>query len=249
MTTAYMLAAGVGSRLDPGQEAPPKVLLRFGGRSLLYRHVEILRHFGFRELVIVVGYRAGDIASEVQAIGAQNFVRLVENPSYRDGPLGSLWRLSQEFAADEPSVLMDADVLYDQRLMARLMRSTHLNCLLLDGEVGEDEDPVRVCIRDGRIVDFHKQPRAAHDWQGQWIGFIRYGPAMAGLQREKIRPYVESGNTGVIYEEPMRDLLVAPPEPFGHEDVSDLPWIEIDFPEDLEKAKRGIFPLLQELPG
>jgi len=248
VTTAYMLAAGAGSRLDPDHEAPPKVLLRFGGRSLLQRHVEILRHFDIRELVMVVGYRADQIAREVQAIGAEDFVRLVENPNYRDGSLGSLWCLSQEFAAEVPSVLMDADVLYDHRLMARLLRSRHLNCLLLDREVGEDEDPLRVCIRDEQIVDFHKQPRAAHDWQGQWIGFIRYSPAMARLQRDKIRPYIEARNFGVIYEEPMRDLLVAAPEPFGYEDVSELPWIEIDFPEDLEEAAQRIFPLLQAPP-
>jgi choline kinase len=30
-----LLAAGVGRRLDPTGEAPPKALLRFAGRSLL----------------------------------------------------------------------------------------------------------------------------------------------------------------------------------------------------------------------
>lgn len=248
MTTAYMMAAGAGSRLDPGRKAPPKVLLRFGGASLLQRHVEILRYFGFRELVMVVGYRAEEIVREVREIGAEDFVRLLPNPHYRDGSLGSLWLLAQEFAADDPSVLMDADVLYDHRLMDRLLRSPYLNCLLLDREVGEDDDPLRVCIREGRIVDFHKRTHAAHDWQGQWIGFIRYGPTAARLQRELIRPYIESRNFGVIYEEPMRDLLIAAPEPFGYEDVSELPWIEIDFPEDLEEAERKVFPLLEALP-
>lgn len=251
MTTAFMLAAGAGSRLQPEGAPPPKVLLRFAGRSLLERHVEILRHFGVDGLVMVVGYRAEAIAAEVQAIGAGDFVRLLDNPRWReDGSMGSLWRLSEALeAAAGPALLMDADVLYDRRLMARLIDSRHANCVLLDDGVDRDEDPLRVCLKDGRIVDFHKRPSAAHDWQGRWIGFLRYSPAMARLQRRMIEPYVEAGRFEAIYEEPMRDLMVAGRERFGYEDVGDLPWIEIDFPEDLVRAERKILPALEPLAG
>jgi choline kinase len=34
-----LLAAGVGNRLDPSGQAPPKALLRFAGHSLLQRHL------------------------------------------------------------------------------------------------------------------------------------------------------------------------------------------------------------------
>jgi choline kinase len=40
------------------------------------------------------------------------------------------------------------------------------------------------------------------------------------------------------YEEPIRDMIMASPaERFGFEDISGLPWIEIDFPEDVVKAQ------------
>jgi choline kinase len=32
---------------------------------------------------------------------------------------------------------------------------------------------------------------------------------------------------------------------FGGEDVTGLPWIEIDFPQDLEHAEKVILPLLK----
>ncbi len=35
---------------------------------------------------------------------------------------------------------------------------------------------------------------------------------------------------------------------FGIEDVTGLPWIEIDFADDLETAERDVFPRLTALP-
>ena len=41
----------------------------------------------------------------------------------------------------------------------------------------------------------------------------------------------------------MRKVLVSETlGTFGYEDISDLPWIEIDFPADLMRAQKHIFP-------
>ena len=40
------------------------------------------------------------------------------------------------------------------------------------------------------------------------------------------------------YEEPIRDMIMASPaDRFGFEDISGLPWTEIDFPDDIIKAE------------
>ncbi len=70
MLKALMLAAGVGSRLDKGPDHPPKVLLEFAGRTLLERHIEILRHLGVDGMVMVTGYRADDIHQAIAGLGA-----------------------------------------------------------------------------------------------------------------------------------------------------------------------------------
>jgi hypothetical protein len=51
----------------------------------------------------------------------------------------------------------------------------------------------------------------------------------------------------LIYEKPMRDVILAT-SAFGFEDVTDLPWIEIEFPEDVRSARSEILPRLMELP-
>ena len=127
-----MLAAGVGNRLDPSGDGPPKVLLRFEGDSLLRRHLDILVQFGLVDITLVVGHRAQEIERELAAIGATDLVRTRFNPDYRTSSLLSLWTLREVFTAGEPVLYLDADVLYDRRLLARLLESPHENCLLID---------------------------------------------------------------------------------------------------------------------
>jgi choline kinase len=46
------------------------------------------------------------------------------------------------------------------------------------------------------------------------------------------------------YEEPIRDMIIASAaDRFGFEDISGLPWTEIDFPEDVVRA-RALLPKL-----
>jgi hypothetical protein len=79
------------------------------------------------------------------------------------------------------------------------------------------------------------------------VGFARFGAASAARLAAAIERYVESGRVDVIYEAPMRDVILATPG-FGVADATGLPWIEIDFPGDLRRALRDILPRLVEPP-
>ncbi|MGH6899274.1 MAG: NTP transferase domain-containing protein [Geminicoccaceae bacterium] len=243
-----MLAAGVGRRLGMAEDAPPKALLRFNGESLLKRHLDILAHFGLLDLTLVVGHQASAIEVELGAIGARARVRTRFNPDYRESSLLSLWTLFDVLAAGRPVLYMDADVLYDWRLLERLLKSPHANCILIDRDFEPDADLVDVRIRDGRIVAFDKGvPPADDDIRGEWIGFARFDAESAAALARAIEGYVQSGRADVIYEKAMRDVILAA-DAFGFEDVTGLPWIEIDFPEDLQRAHGEILPRLIGLP-
>jgi choline kinase len=238
-----ILAAGLGQRL--GADAPPKVLLDFGGSSLLARHLRILSHFGFRDITVVIGYRAEELCDEVTRLRGDLRVHLVENPSFRNGSVVSLWRARGVLRSGAAVILMDADVLYDHRLFARLLHSAHENCFLLDRSIEPGEEPVKLCIDQGRIVDFHKQPQIDHEWHGESVGFFRFSPDVATELADRAEDYIAKDRLDVEYEEPIRDLLLARAGwGFGYEDISGLPWIEIDFPSDVVMARRNVEPEL-----
>ena len=237
---ALILAAGLGRRL--GENSPehlrrPKAMLDFGGTSLLARHFAILRDAGIARITVVIGFAAEHIRAAVAELDAGPRVALIENPAFAEGSVLSLWAGREVLRSGDPVLLMDADVLYDARLMARLRRSLKPDCLLLDRDIEPGDEPVKLCIRDGHIVDFHKRPSAPHEWHGESVGFFRFSPQTAAELANRAAEYVANGRRDMEYEEPIRDMIVASqPGRFGFEDISGLPWTEIDFPEDIRKA-------------
>ena len=239
-----MLAAGVGVRLgNSGTRNVPKVLLRFGDKSLLQRHIDILRRCGIEELVLGVGFHREEIEQEIAALGAGDFVRTVFNQDYEAGSIVTLWTLRDELCRGGPIVLMDGDVLYDDRLMKRLVTSDHPSCLLLDRVVALDDEAVKLCIRDGEIVEFRKWLSAEFDFCGESIGFVKMSARVAESVIAQTQLYLGQDRHLDPYEEPIRDvILTSRRETIAYEDVTGLPWIEIDYAVDVERATTEILP-------
>jgi len=244
---ALMLAAGIGSRLSGNNDThSPKALLRFDGKSLLRRHVETLRDYGVEEMTIVVGYHRNEIAAEIDAIGAGSFVRTVYNPEFRRGSAMSLWTARNVLAGGDSVLFMDADVLYHPLLIGRLANSAHGNCFLLDSEFRSAEQPVKLCLRGGVPVEFRKAIDGVYDVVGEWPGFLRLSPTIGRRVAEVLEAYVAAGRLDEPYEEAIRDVMLSePPGAFAVEDITDLPWIEIDTPADLARARAEIMPRLR----
>ncbi len=247
---AVILAAGVGRRLGASHEGP-KALLDFAGRTLLARHIRNLEAVGVREIVFTVGHEADRLREAVAALAPVAQVSFVENPRYRRGSLVSLWTQGERLRAGRDVILKDADVLCDARMLARLGDGAAEATLLVDRELEPGDEPVKLCFRrrsDGRerIVDFRKRPEHAHDWHGESVGFFRFSARTAADLAARCDAYVSTGRLDVEYEEAVRDLILADPDRFSAVDVSDLPWTEIDFEDDVVRARSHVLPQLAD---
>ena len=233
--------------MSGGTHGPPKVLIRFGGKTLLQRHLEALQACGIREVVMAVGYRAHLIAGELAHLDAAASVRTVFNEDYEQGSIVSLWRLCPELTRGGDLLLMDADVLYDSRLLQRLLASPHANCFLLDRDYEPGDEPVKLCVHQGRLVEFRKHLAGdlQYDLCGESIGFFRLSEAAARRLADTVDGYIRQSLREAPYEEALRDLLLESADGFfGYEDITGLPWVEIDFPQDVHRAAQEIEPRL-----
>lgn len=246
---AIIAAAGVGSRLfGDNQTQPPKSLIEFEGKTLLARHIEVLQGLGIEGLTLVVGYRKDEVAGEALARGGDDFVNVIHNPMYRGGSLISLWHARETLRLDGGAIFMDADTLYDPALLKRLIESPIPSAFAFDQHLDEGEDPVRICLRDGNIADFGKQIVGQFDAVGEWPGFMTVSGETGNKLADSLERHIENGNLTAPYEDAMRDVIQGEPAgTFGIVDISDLQWIEIDFPDDLKRARDVILPTLPEI--
>jgi choline kinase len=243
---AIILAAGIGQRLGERRGKPPKCLLRFGGKSLLQRHLEALQRCGVAQVCITVGYQAQLIEAEIRSLAPRAATTTIYNPAYTKGSLISLWAARDRLRNGGDVLLMDADVLYDQRILERLVNAQAENCFLMDRDFEPGEEPVKLCIKDGVPVEFRKKvsTELEYDFCGESVGFFRFCAAAAYRLTEHSEHYVRRGLDDIPYEEAIRDLVLETPDDFGFIDISGLPWIEIDFPEDVERARHQIMSRL-----
>ena len=244
-----ILAAGIGQRLGNSSEKKPKCLLKFDGKSLLQRHLENLHHYGIDDIVIVTGFESELIKSTLSEIGADD-VDICFNPEFSRGSILSMLSGLNTLETNQDFILMDADVLYDHNILGRLINSYKENVFLLDQDFEMGEEPVKLCVRNEHLVEFRKQldDDLAFDFMGESVGFFKFTSATGKLLGLKAGEYINRGEDETPYEEVIRDLLLANPEQYSFEDISGLPWLEIDFPEDVIKAKDIILPKLADLP-
>lgn len=245
---AIILAAGRGNRLaNFNPEGHPKCLLSFGGRSLLARHLDQLYRAGITQVDLVVGYEADRIIEHVGQLSSRPDVAFHFNPRYLLGSVISLWAAKDTLESGCGILLMDADVLYHPGILTRLITSQHDNCFLLDRNSPPGDEPVKIAVRNGTMVEFRKrlEPGLQYDELGESVGFFRFGPIAARDIATECGRYDAEGLADSPHEEVLRNLLLKNPGDFDYEDVTGLPWIEIDFPEDVVRARDEILPAIR----
>ena len=242
---AVILAAGVGRRLGHDK---PKILLQFGGRTLLERHLAILAALGVGDVVIGVGHEALAIERALEALG-QTDVSTIYNPDYEQGSILTLWCVREALTSGGPVLLMDGDVLYDRRVPAPLIETRHADCLLVDRAYEPGDEPVKVGVVDGAPADFGKTIDPALEPYGESVGFFRLSEGTANALVQTAGRMIEQGGRERPMEDAVAAVIRAGDPPFGFEDVTGQPWIEIDFPEDVERAETEILPKLADDDG
>jgi choline kinase len=244
---AILYVAGRATRLGEYTQGRNKVLLEFGGQSLFERHVMLLARVRVPKLFVVTGHLREQLQAAFPAMQSRYGIEIEEmyNADFTEGSVLSLHSsLPAIESAREGVLLMDGDVLYDGRLLERLLDSPHRTALLVDrGYPTADDDPVLVPMQKGKPFDFLKRWRGEADSVGESVGFFKVGAADLPLLIAETKARVSGPGRAESYDEIIRALVKD--GRFGAVDVSGVPWTEVDFPADIEYANRVILPALE----
>ncbi len=120
ISTALLLAAGTGSRLQPLTNDIPKCLARVNEAPILEHLVQRLHQYGFKRLVVVVGYLEQSIRDLLDEIAGSLTVEYIVSPQYETtNNIYSLW-LAREII-QEPFLLIESDLIFTPPLLEDML--------------------------------------------------------------------------------------------------------------------------------
>lgn len=240
-----LLSAGVGKRLAPYTESRPKCLMEVDGHTLLERHLLLAERNRADKITVVVGHLSEMIEAELKKLSPRTPLTVRMNANYRQGSIVSL-RVGLE-GVDDDVIFMDTDVIYHPDVLARLYNSKNRSCLLIDATSEESGEEMTVGASEGRarVIARRVSHLGKFDVQGESVGFFRVAREHLPELRTAIDETIKEKGENNEYEEALNRLFKM--VEVGFERVDDLNWTEIDFAEDLKRAREEVAPTLPSL--
>lgn len=232
---ALILNSGIGKRMQPFTDENPKCLAKLNGKTILGHELENLLHYGIKNVIITVGPFEEKIKGFVEVNFPEISPIYIKNPKYDStNYIYSMWLAKN--LIDDIIILLHGDMVFEKKLLGRLLNEKHKNCVLVNNKIKPPEKDFKGKIENNLVKKisvgifgentFFLAPvyKFSKDDFNKWL--------------DEIGKFVEGGNVNVYAEEAFNKIagqIELYPVYYG-----DGFCMEIDNFDDLETA-RGYF--------
>lgn len=231
---ALILAAGVSRRLYPLTYNKPKCLLEINQRPILNYQINALRENGVRDVMIVVGYYREMIMDYLTTNFPDMTFQFCTNHHYFETNTAYSVYLLREEIRETAVLLMNADVIYPRELIRRILHHPHETVLAVDVKPCGREEVKVVEGANNQVIAIGKE-LIQENSLGEFIGVAKFSRSFNKRFASSLEHLIKAGGKADYFEAAIHPLLEK--HDVFYEDVSDLACLEIDFVEDLDKAR------------
>lgn len=243
--TVVILAAGRGKRLAPLTDDRPKCLLSVDDTTPLDLCLDALaRARSLAEVRIVVGHARERIGERIAARRDPFAVRQIFNPRFDDAN-NLVSALAVADLAGSPFVIVNSDVVCHPALLIDAVDRGG-DFLVVDPARPPREEAMKVRYETERLVAIGKDLDAATA-DGEYIGIASFSPVGGAAFLDAAAAILARGGDQEWYEAAIG--ATAASHPIGRRETGGLPWIEIDDPIDLERARTAVLPRIAPAAG
>lgn len=142
-------------------------------------------------------------------------------------------------------VVLNSDVLFPAELLERVLGAGG-SALAFDSGSGDDAEHMKVHLGGGRLIAMSKLlPSAITD--GENVGLLHLSGAAARASFAAAGALLRHGYQRGWLAQAVS--AIARTHRITGVDIAGLPWVEIDYPEDLVRARDYIWPAIDSLRG
>lgn len=225
---AIILAAGKATRLLPLTKSIPQCMLRLGNETILEKQVKYLKNFGIDDITVITGYLSEKVEKFCNELG----LKALFNPFYEvSGTALTLWVIKGELQGD--FILFYSDVIFEPKIIGGLLKNKGDICLAIKKD-GLREEAEKVIENKGAIEDVNKANMDKEN--GEFIGMAKFSDSGSKKLVMELDNISKISLNSTFIE--VIDSLIKNGEAVSAYDIKDASFVDIDFPNDLEKAEK-----------
>ncbi len=233
---AVILAAGQGKRLGALGAESPKGLITVGKEVIIERSITQLVSQGIEQICVVVGFQAHRFS---YLTGLFPQVALVVNEQFDARSSMHSLVLGYQWAKSD-LLLLDSDIIYESRGLARILEFATKSMVLLSGPTAAG-DKVWAFGTTARVLRLSKlSSKSGEKPIGEFVGISllkqEYLDPMIALNRKAEADTIQDYEYYISKVSSELELTAC--------FVPDLAWAEIDTVRQLNKARTKVFPKL-----
>lgn len=236
--TAVILAAGLGTRLQPFTYDVPKGLLEIEGVSLVERSIHILKANGIENIVVGTGH----LASVYENLSKKLGFTTIHNSDYAQ--TGSFYTLScVAKQVKDDFLILESDLLYEPRAIASLQNFTNENALLCSGFTASADEVFVSNDQNHQLINLSKVKSELKSIDAEMVGIWKVSNALLEATIHDVNNHASFRT--IDYERAFAMMV----KKFSLQvlTIDDLVWCEIDDAQHLERAKNLVWPKLKPI--
>ena len=232
---ALILAAGEAKRLKPITENLPKCMIRVGEKRIIDYQIENLLQTNIKDIVVVTGFLAEkleDHLSKTHPNARFTFIR--SDDYYKTYPAHGMW-LAKEHLQGEV-IYLNADVICHPDIIKNIVDSEHESVTALHKNDWDEEQVNIITKSDSGQIESMGKVITAEQSSGEFVGVTKLGASFNQklvqvlddfITKEELKKFAADAiNVSIQKKQAMHAL-----------DLTHLPAIEIDTPDDLVEAE------------
>ena len=254
ISTAVILAAGMGIRLRNVTGLLPKGLLEIEGKSLISRSLESLKNEGIDRAIVVTGFQEPLYHEHLKQQAELPELEFVHSRQFEEsGSMHSLFVAKNHLQED--FLLLESDLLYESRALPSVINFEGPDVVLASGKTGSGDEVyiygekrkekkgtiTSGIIVKGQITAISKNPFPGLSVQGELVGISKISLKLLNRMCEHHEENLKFP-CNRHYEECISDLCSKTEIPFLR--IGDLVWTEIDDQSHYKRAIKEILPRL-----
>jgi len=214
----------------------PKCLLPIGDKTLLEWQLDVLAGCGVNQVTVVVGYGADKVDFLVKQRSGPQMIETFLNAEYAvSDNLVSCWKVREKMEGD--FLLINGDTLFEPAILERLLQAPkHEVTVTVNHKKEYDADDMKVQLDGTRLLQIGKT-LVPEEVDAESIGMILFRePGALWFRASMEQALKEPAARKRWYLSVINEM--AQTQPVWTCSVAGLLWSEVDYPADLENARK-----------